>query len=62
MAIETIARESQLERSQKIQQILLILRPQPQELSHDSIRLRAWAAVFADRLNQIVGAPVVKEE
>jgi hypothetical protein len=32
-------KESQLERSQKVQQILLILRPQTEELSHDSVRL-----------------------
>ena len=59
---ECIAKKSQLERSQKIQQILLILRPQPEEPSHDSVRLRALAPVFSDRLNQILGTTVMKED
>ena len=62
VATANALQKTQLERSQKIQQILLILRPQPEELSHDSVRLRARAPVFSDRLNQILGATVMKEE
>jgi hypothetical protein len=52
----------QLERSQKIQQILLIFRAQPEESSRDSIRLGARAPVFSDRPNQVLSTTVMKEE
>jgi hypothetical protein len=55
-------KKSQLEGPQKVQQILLIFSPQPEELSHGSIRLRSRAAVFPDRLNQVLGTTVMKEE
>ena len=62
VATANALQKTQLERSQKIQQILLILRPQPEGPSHDSVRLRARAPVFSDRLNQIPGTTVMKEE
>src|ERR1700730_7517134 len=51
-----------LERSQKIQQILLILWLRPEKSPHNSICLRARTPVFSDCLHQIFGAAVVEKE
>jgi hypothetical protein len=49
-----------LERTQEVQQILLLLRTQLSEIADDAVGLRTGAGVFLDGVDQIGGATIVQ--
>src|SRR5260221_8513985 len=57
-----VERAGGLERAQEIDQVLLILRPQSEEILDDLIRLAAFTGMEADCPDQVAGPPVVQEE
>ena len=58
----TVALPFQLQRSQEVDQVLLILRIQGSKVLDDLIRLASLAGVILNRLKQIARSAVVREE
>jgi hypothetical protein len=51
-----------LERTQEIQEILLLLRTQLSEIADDAVGFRTGASVFLDGVEKIRGAAIMQEE
>src|SRR2546428_10575924 len=58
----TWRRDSELQRAQEVQNVLLLALPEVVEVSHHRIRFGAIAAVRLDRHREVGGPPVMQEE